>query len=67
MKMKKICAALLFAFAAIIAGNLLYRTVFAENAVLTLSAEMALVPDYEEEVLAVTASFSRGGFRENDV
>ena len=31
MKMKKICAALLFAFAAIIAGNLLYRTVFAEN------------------------------------
>ncbi len=58
MKMKKICAALLFVFAAIIAGNLLYRTVFAENAVLTLSAEMTLVPDYEGEVLAVTASFS---------
>ena len=57
MKIKKMCAALVFVLAGLLGGVFFLRTAFAENAVLTLSSEMTIIPDREEEVLAVTVSF----------
>ena len=58
MKMKKMCAALVFVLVGLLGGVFFLRKAFAENAVLTLSSEMTTIPDREEEVLAVTVSFS---------
>ncbi|MBR7014831.1 MAG: S-layer homology domain-containing protein [Lachnospiraceae bacterium] len=57
MKIKKLCAALVLVLAGLLGVVFFLRTAFAENAVLTLSSEMTIIPDREEEVLAVTVSF----------